>query len=87
MVETADKIFVVMELVQGGELFEYLLDRGPLSEAAAVHIMRQVRLTLNRVDGLVGTTTVNREDAYRSVPSRPTHTHNLSTHTHARAHR
>lgn len=44
MVETADKIFVVMELVQGGELFEYLLDRGPLPEAAAVHIMRQVRL-------------------------------------------
>lgn len=43
MVETADKIFVVMELVQGGELFEYLLDRGPLPEAAAVHIMRQVR--------------------------------------------
>lgn len=43
VVETADKIFVVMELVQGGELFEYLLDRGPLPEAAAVHIMRQVR--------------------------------------------
>lgn len=42
MVETADKIFVVMELIQGGELFEYLLDRGPLPEAAAVHIMRQV---------------------------------------------
>ena len=43
VVETADKIFVVMELVQGGELFEYLLDRGPLPEQAALHIMRQVR--------------------------------------------
>ena len=43
VIETADKIFVVMELVQGGELFEYLLDRGPLEEDVAVHIMRQVR--------------------------------------------
>lgn len=42
VIETADKIFVVMELVQGGELFEYLLDRGPLPEDVAVHIMRQV---------------------------------------------
>lgn len=42
VIETADKIFVIMELVQGGELFEYLLDRGPLPEEVAVHIMRQV---------------------------------------------
>ncbi len=31
-----------MELVQGGELFEYLLDRGPLPEDVAVHILRQI---------------------------------------------
>lgn len=42
VIETADKIFVIMELVQGGELFEYLLDRGPLQEDVALHVFRQV---------------------------------------------
>jgi serine/threonine protein kinase len=42
VIETADKIFVVMELIQGGELFEYLLDRGPLAEDVALHVFRQV---------------------------------------------
>lgn len=42
VIETAEKLFVVMELIQGGELFEYLLDRGPLPEDVALHIFRQV---------------------------------------------
>ena len=42
VIETADKIFVIMELIQGGELFEYLLDRGPLQEDVALHVFRQV---------------------------------------------
>jgi hypothetical protein len=67
VVETADKIFVVMELVQGGELFEYLLDRGPLPEAAAVHIMRQV-LYMGRAVGRAGrhgmATGANRSDSW-----------------------
>jgi len=42
VIETAEKLFVIMELIQGGELFEYLLDRGPLPEDVALHIFRQV---------------------------------------------
>lgn len=71
MVETADKIFVVMELVQGGELFEYLLDRGPLPEAAAVHIMRQVRLNPKQRKP---TTSKPRSTAFHT-PQHPTQNH------------
>jgi len=42
VIETAEKLFVIMELIQGGELFEYLLDRGPLPEDVALHVFRQV---------------------------------------------
>ena len=40
--ETVDKIYIVTELVSGGELFDFLLDEAPLSEEVCCHIMRQV---------------------------------------------
>lgn len=39
---TTSKIFIVLELVEGGELFEYLLDRKRLPEAEARHFMLQL---------------------------------------------
>jgi len=39
---TTSKIFIVLELVGGGELFEYLLDRKRLPEAEARHFLQQL---------------------------------------------
>ncbi len=39
---TTSKIFIVLELVDGGELFEYLLDRKRLPEAEARHFLQQL---------------------------------------------
>ena len=43
---TSSKIFIVLELVDGGELFEYLLENKRLAEAEARHFLLQI------VDGL-----------------------------------
>ena len=43
---TSSKIFIVLELVDGGELFEYLLEKKRLAEAEARHFLQQI------VDGL-----------------------------------
>jgi len=37
-----DTIYLVMELVQGGELFDQIVSRGTYSEADAAHIVRQI---------------------------------------------
>jgi serine/threonine protein kinase len=39
---TSTKIFIVLELVDGGELFEYLLDRKRLPETEARHFLQQL---------------------------------------------
>ncbi|KAG5177373.1 kinase-like domain-containing protein [Tribonema minus] len=41
-VETADTIYVVMELVTGGELFDYLIENGCMEEQRAAHLMHGV---------------------------------------------
>ncbi|KAG5187750.1 kinase-like domain-containing protein [Tribonema minus] len=42
VVETADMIYVVMELVSGGELFDWLLENGCMEEERAAHLMHGV---------------------------------------------
>ncbi len=44
---TSTKIFIVLELVDGGELFEYLLDKKRLAEEEARHFLGQI------LDGLM----------------------------------
>mmetsp|Transcript_15077 Transcript_15077/g.21516 ORF Transcript_15077/g.21516 Transcript_15077/m.21516 type:complete len:524 (-) Transcript_15077:323-1894(-) len=39
---TDDKIYIVMELMQGGELFDYVVKKGTLNEEEASHIVRQI---------------------------------------------
>lgn len=40
--ETADRIFIVMEVMNGGELFDYVVEKGTLSEAEASVIVRKI---------------------------------------------
>ncbi|CAM9259038.1 unnamed protein product [Phaeothamnion confervicola] len=42
VIETANMIYVVMELVTGGELFDHLLENGSMSEPQAAHLMHGV---------------------------------------------
>lgn len=40
--ETADRIFIVMEVMNGGELFDYVVEKGTLSENEASAIVRKI---------------------------------------------
>jgi len=40
--ETADRIFIVMEVMNGGELFDYVVEKGTLSETEASAIVRKI---------------------------------------------
>ena len=40
--ETRDELMLVVELVQGGELFEHLVDNGAYSETVARHHIRMI---------------------------------------------
>ena len=39
---TEEKIFIVMELMEGGELFDYVVQKGTLTEDEAASIVRKV---------------------------------------------
>ena len=39
---TRDKLFIVMELMEGGELFDYVLHKGALTEKEASQIVRSI---------------------------------------------
>jgi|Transcript_12066 serine/threonine protein kinase len=43
---TNDKIFIVMELMEGGELFDYVVEKGTLNEEEAARIVRKVTSAL-----------------------------------------
>lgn len=43
---TGDKIFIVMELMEGGELFDYVVEKGTLNEEEASRIVRKVTSAL-----------------------------------------
>jgi len=53
-----DTIYLVMELVQGGELFDQIVSRGTYSEADAAHIVRQI---LEAVDYMHGNGIAHRD--------------------------
>ncbi|KAL7271819.1 Non-specific serine threonine protein kinase [Rhizina undulata] len=40
--ESLDSMFIVLEYVSGGELFAYIKEKGPLQEAEAIRIFRQI---------------------------------------------
>ena len=44
---TPDKIFIIMELMQGGELFDYVVQKGTLTEDEAAKIVRKVTSALD----------------------------------------
>lgn len=43
---TEDKIYIVMELMEGGELFDYVVQKGTLNEEEASKIVRRVTSAL-----------------------------------------
>ena len=47
VIDTPSDIFVIMEFVPGGELFDYIVSRGRLPPDEARHFFHQVFLSLN----------------------------------------
>ena len=43
VIETGSDIFVVMEFVNGGEMFDYIVEKKRLSEGEARKVFQQVR--------------------------------------------
>ena len=41
-IHAGDKIYIVMELMEGGELFDYVVEKGTLTEEEASKIVRKV---------------------------------------------
>lgn len=46
VIETAANVYIVMELVEGGELFDHVVARGAYTEAMAADVMRKMVSTL-----------------------------------------
>jgi 5'-AMP-activated protein kinase catalytic alpha subunit len=46
VIDTPSDIFVIMEFVSGGELFDYIVSRGRLAPDEARHFFHQVRLPM-----------------------------------------
>eukprot|EP00937_MAST-01D_sp_MAST-1D-sp2_P000194 g194.t1 len=44
--DSDDKMYIVMELMTGGELFDHIIDKGTLSEAEAAGVIKQVASSL-----------------------------------------
>lgn len=45
----SDRIYIVMELMHGGELFDYVVERGTLSEPEAADIMKKITSALDYI--------------------------------------
>lgn len=45
--ENANKVFIVMDLMSGGELFDHIIDRGRLDETEAIAIVRKLCDAIN----------------------------------------
>jgi serine/threonine protein kinase len=52
---TDDKIYIIMELMSGGELFDYVVKKGTLTEEEASRIVRKVTdaLVIRRMSSIV----------------------------------
>jgi len=51
VIETAANVYIVMELVEGGELFDHVVARGAYTEAMAADVMRKMCHTLGFLHG------------------------------------
>jgi serine/threonine protein kinase len=49
--ETGDRIYLVMEMMSGGELFDYVVDKGTLSEEEASVIIRKITSAVAHMHG------------------------------------
>ena len=49
IIETAGMIYIIMQLVDGGELFDHIVDAGCYSEEKARVVMRQILLALQHL--------------------------------------
>ena len=52
IIETATMVYIVMELVEGGELFDHVVDAGCYSEGKARLVMRQLLLALQHLHSI-----------------------------------
>jgi len=50
--ETNDRIYIVMELMKGGELFDYVVEKGTLSEEEASLIVRKITSAVAHMHGM-----------------------------------
>lgn len=50
--ETPDRIYIVMEMMNGGELFDYVVEKGTLSEEEASLIIRKITSAVAHMHGL-----------------------------------
>lgn len=50
--ETADRIYIVMEMMKGGELFDYVVEKGTLSEEEASILVRKITSAVAHMHGL-----------------------------------
>jgi serine/threonine protein kinase len=50
--ETPDRIYMVMEMMSGGELFDYVVEKGTLSEEEASIIVRKITSAVAHMHGL-----------------------------------
>lgn len=49
--ESSDRIYMVMELMKGGELFDYVVEKGTLSEEEASNIVRKITSAVANMHG------------------------------------
>mgnify|MGYP003725291381 CR=1 FL=1 len=52
MIDTPSDIFVIMEYVSGGELFDYVVEKGTLSEEEASVLVRKITSAVAHMHGL-----------------------------------
>lgn len=50
--ETNDRIYIIMELMKGGELFDYVVEKGTLSEEEASLIVRKITSAVAHMHGM-----------------------------------
>ena len=50
--ETSDRIYMVMDIMKGGELFDYVVEKGTLSEEEACVIVRKITSAVAHMHGL-----------------------------------
>lgn len=50
--ETNEKIYMILELMEGGELFDYVVEKGTLSEEEAAVLVRKVTSAIAKLHAM-----------------------------------